>query len=83
MQISRDKTIRKADILHVAAHDMMILAADAVVPLPTRHVRSSATHRIDRRKHYEDEDSTDQLAATPFDMHVVAYQRPRTPQSAR
>jgi len=33
----------KADILHVAAHHMMILAADAVVPFPTRHVRSCSS----------------------------------------
>lgn len=77
-----DVTI-KAVILHVAAHDMMILVADAVVPLPTSHVNFNnspedlwenwSTAIRNRRTNYSCR------VATPFDTHVLVRHRPRTP----
>jgi len=62
---------RKQDILHVSAHDVLLLAADAVVPLPTRHLQRCSKNDDHRRR-----PSTLVVVctATPFDtyLHVDA-----------
>jgi len=70
-------------VLHVAAHDMMVLATDAVVPLPTRHFRcknspdrpqkDSTGLRTQRRNHYH-------WPRPLIRTHVVVRLLPRSPQ---